>query len=79
MPPNPEIKDSNLESTNPGLRDSSLTSPMTSLTLKRPLRNPMTIKHDAQILPTYSYLPDRDPRGFIRTGGSIPPWFFLFR
>ena len=36
----------------------------------------MTIRHDAQILPTYSYLPDRDPRGFIRTGGSIPPWFF---
>ena len=35
----------------------------------------MTIRHDAQI-PTYSYLPDRDPRGFIRTGGSIPPWFF---
>ena len=31
MPPNPEIKDSNLESTNPGFRDSSLTSPMTSL------------------------------------------------
>jgi len=29
--PNPEIKDSNLESTNPGLQDSSLTSPMTSL------------------------------------------------
>ena len=27
----------------------------------------MTIRHDAQI-PTYSYLPDRDPRGFIRTG-----------
>ena len=36
----------------------------------------MTIRHDAQI-PTYSYLPDRDPRGFIRTGGSIPPWFFI--
>ena len=35
----------------------------------------MTIRHDTQI-PTYSYLPDRDPRGFIRTGGSIPPWFF---
>ena len=35
----------------------------------------MTIRHDAQI-PTYPYLPDRDPRGFIRTGGSIPPWFF---
>ena len=35
----------------------------------------MTIRHDAQI-PAYSYLPDRDPRGFIRTGGSIPPWFF---
>ena len=29
--PNPEIKDSNLESTNPGLQDSSLTSAMTSL------------------------------------------------
>ena len=27
----PESKDSNLESTNPGFRDSSLTSPMTSL------------------------------------------------
>ena len=35
----------------------------------------MTIRHDAQI-PTYPYLPDRDPRGFIRTGGSIPLWFF---
>ena len=35
----------------------------------------MTIRHDAQI-PTYSYLPDRDPRGFISTGGSLPPWFF---
>ena len=35
----------------------------------------MTIRHDAQI-PAYSYLPDRDPRGFIRTGGSIPLWFF---
>ena len=35
----------------------------------------MTIRHDAQI-PAYSYLPDRDPRGFIRTGGSIPQWFF---
>ena len=35
----------------------------------------MTIRHDAQI-PTYSYLPDRDPRGFIRTGGSIPPCLF---
>ena len=32
----------------------------------------MTIRHDAQI-PTYSYL----PRGFIRTGVSIPPWFFI--
>ena len=29
----PEIKDSNLESTNPGFRDSSLTSPMTSLVI----------------------------------------------
>ena len=29
----PESKDSNLESTNPGFRDSSLTSPMTSLVL----------------------------------------------
>ena len=42
----------------------------------------MTIRHDAQI-PAYSYLPDRDPRGFIRTGGSIPPcflfeWLFSF-
>ena len=36
----------------------------------------MTIRHDAQI-PTYPYLPDRDPRGFIRTGGSIPPCFFI--
>ena len=36
----------------------------------------MTIKHDAQII-TYPYLPDRDPRGFIRTGGSIPPCFLF--
>ena len=36
----------------------------------------MTIRHDAQI-PAYSYLPDRDPRGFIRTGGSIPPCFLI--
>ena len=32
----------------------------------------------------YSFLPDRDPGGFIRTGSSIPPevfsfgWVFLF-
>ena len=24
----------------------------------------------------YSYLPNRDPGFLIRTGGSIPPWFF---
>ena len=27
----------------------------------------------------YSYLPDRDPGGFIRTGSSIPPRGFLIR
>ena len=31
VPPNPEIKDSNFESVNPGFRDSRLTSPMTCL------------------------------------------------
>ena len=36
----------------------------------------MTIRHDAQI-PTYSYLPDRDPRGFIRTVFFIQMIFFF--